>query len=174
MTYLSGNGAFSQRKERCFFKITINSKGLLLFHAHSLIHSRVCSALAQDFKAATTTTTKFNTLCSGSLKMCDKCRTMEKKYIYNNNVNLPLLCKCPMFPGGGLSTHPGAQAFLPAPNPSPLLLPTEISIASPSRGFLRKLLALQSAFLQRPVLHRTMAPIQTSCPLDTRYRGNGN
>lgn len=39
----------------------------------------------------------------------------EKKNNNNNNVNLPLLCECPMLPGGGLSTHPGAQAFLPTP-----------------------------------------------------------
>ena len=45
-----------------------------------------------------------------------------------------------------------------------LFLSVEISIASPSRGFLQKLPVLQ--------LHRAMAPMETSHPVDTVCMGN--
>jgi len=58
--------------------------------------------------------------------------------------------------GGGFSSR-GLWTFLP--NPKALFLSMEISIASPSRGFLQKLLALQNACRAPPVLNCTITPI---------------
>lgn len=161
-----GNGAVCCRKERSFFlndHYAAHSEGLqFTARLRRLSWSRQdqAAALTGDFEAANNIKIKMETaLCFGSLNVHDKCRTSicvppKKK---ENNVKLPLLCTCFVLSGGGLGSQ-RVWAFLC--NPKVLLLLVEISIASPSRGFLQKLLALQNAFLTPPVPQCTMTPIK--------------
>lgn len=134
---------------------------LLSLHADLLIHSRIKLLLEQEISSQLLILKKKmeTVLCFRSLKIHNKytkstCMPSKKD---QNNLKLPLLCTCFVLSGAVLSTREVQSLVC---NPEVLFFTMEISIASPSRGFLQKLLALQNVYLAPLVLNCTMSPIK--------------